>query len=229
MRPGRIALAAGAAWCAPALAPHVRTACGPLRISRMLPTTGRDVALTFDDGPHPVGTPAVLETLAARDAKATFFLVGEQVERHRSLAAEIAAEGHGIALHGYRHNLLLRVPPRALADDLRRAHALIAETTGRAPSVYRPPYGVFSLAGLRIARREGWEPMLWSKWGTDWRKFISPATIAERVTAGVVGGDVLLLHDADHYSARDSHLRTAAALPLVLDELERPNLRTISL
>ena len=229
MRPGRLALAAGAAWCAPALAPHVRALCGPLRISRTLPPTGRDVALTFDDGPHPVGTPAVLEILRARGAQATFFLVGEQVERHRSLAADIAAAGHGIALHGHRHHLQLRVPPSALADDLRRAHALIAETTGHAPTVYRPPYGVFSPAGLQIARRQGWEPMLWSKWGTDWRKFISPRTIAQRVTTGVVGGDVLLLHDADHYSAKDSHLRTAAALPLVLDELERRNLRPITL
>src|SRR3954468_1794489 len=229
MRPGRLALAAGAAWCAPAVAPHVRAVCGPLRISRTLGPTGQDVALTFDDGPHPVGTPAVLEALAARGVQATFFLVGEQVARHRSLAAEIASAGHGIALHGYRHRLLLRIPPRVLADDLHRAHALIAETTGCAPSVYRPPYGVFSPAGLRIARREGWEPMLWSQWGTDWRKFISPRTIAQRLTSGVVGGDVLLLHDADHYSARDSHLRTAAALPLVLDELERRNLRSVAL
>src|SRR5690348_14675314 len=99
MRPGRIALAAGAAWCAPALAPHVRGLCGPLRISRTLPVNGRDVALTFDDGPHPVGTPAILGTLGGRNAKATFFLVGEQVERYPSLAADIAAAGHGIALH----------------------------------------------------------------------------------------------------------------------------------
>ena len=229
MRPGPIAAAAGAAWCAPALAPHVRAVCGPLRISRTLPPTGRDVALTFDDGPHPVGTPAVLEALAARAAKATFFLVGEQVERYPSLAADIAAAGHGIALHGYRHRLLLRIPPRALVDDLHRAHALITEATGRAPTVYRPPYGVFSPAGLRIARRQGWEPMLWSRWGTDWRKFISPRTIAQRVTRGVIGGDVLLLHDADHYSSRDSHLRTAAALPLICDELDRRGLQTVAL
>src|SRR3954453_19945866 len=109
MRPGRIALAAGAAWCAPALAPHVRAACGPLRISRTLPVTGRDVALTFDDGPHPVGTPAVLEALAARGARRTFFLLGEQVALHRALAPELAAERHGIALPGSRHRLLLRV------------------------------------------------------------------------------------------------------------------------
>src|SRR4051812_1921783 len=142
MRAGRLALAAGAAWCAPALAPHAARLCGPLRISRTLPHGSRDVALTFDDGPHPVGTPAVLETLRAHGAQATFFLVGEQVHRYPSLAAEIAAAGHGIALHGYRHRVLLRIPPPVLRDDLHRAHSLIAEVTGHAPSVYRPPYGV---------------------------------------------------------------------------------------
>jgi peptidoglycan/xylan/chitin deacetylase (PgdA/CDA1 family) len=171
----------------------------------------------------------VLDVLAAHGARATFFLIGEQVERHRSLAAEIAAAGHAIALHGYRHRNLMRIGPRALADDLLRAHGLIAEVTGRAPTVYRPPYGIFSPAGLRIARREGWEPMLWSKWGKDWRRFTTPEKIAQRLTTGVVGGDVLLLHDADHYSARGSHRRTAQALPLVLEALRRRGLRSVGL
>jgi peptidoglycan/xylan/chitin deacetylase (PgdA/CDA1 family) len=231
MRAARLALAAGAAWCAPGLAPHARSLCGPLGISRTLPpgSGATAVALTFDDGPHPEGTPAVLEILARHGAQATFFLVGEQVQRHRALATEVAAAGHGIALHGYRHRNLMRVAPRALADDLLRAHALIAEVTGHAPTVYRPPYGIFSPAGLRIARREGWEPMLWSKWGKDWRRFTTPEKIAQRVTAGVVGGDVLLLHDADHYSARDSHKRTVQALPRILEELERRGLRSVAL
>ena len=229
MRAAGLALAGAAAWCGPGLAPHVRSLCGPLGISRTLPLGTREVALTFDDGPHPEGTPAVLEALAAHRAGATFFLVGEQVERHRSLAGEIASEGHGIALHGHRHRNPMRVAPGALADDLRRAHGLIAEATGTAPSVYRPPYGIFTPAGLAIARRQGWEPMLWSKWGRDWRRLIAPPAIARRLTAGVVGGDVLLLHDADHYSARDSWRRTAAALPIVFEELERRGLRSIAL
>jgi peptidoglycan/xylan/chitin deacetylase (PgdA/CDA1 family) len=229
MRPGTIALAGAAAWCGPGLAPHVRSLCAPLGITRTLPWGTHEVALTFDDGPHARGTPAVLEALAAHRAKATFFLVGEQVERHRALAGEIAAAGHGIALHGYRHRNLQRVTPWALDEDLRRADAVIAEATGRAPSIYRPPYGIFTPAGLRIARRQGWEPMLWSKWGKDWRRLTNPQTIARRVTHGVVGGDVLLLHDADHYSARHSWKRTAAALPIVLAELDRRGLRSIAL
>jgi peptidoglycan/xylan/chitin deacetylase (PgdA/CDA1 family) len=229
MRPGPASLAAAAAWCLPAPAAHVRRLCAPLGISRTLPLGSRDVALTFDDGPHPQGTPAVLEILAAHGATATFFLVGEQVQRHRSVAAEIAAAGHAIALHGFRHRNLLTVPPRALAADLDHAHALIAEATGQAPSVYRPPFGIFSPAGLAIARRRGWEPMLWSQWGKDWRRFTKPQTIARRVTASVAPGDVLLLHDADYYSAKDSWRRTVAALPLVLEELERRNLRSVAL
>jgi len=203
--------------------------CVPLGISRRLPPGSADIALTFDDGPHARGTPAVLDVLAAHGAHATFFLVGEQVQRHRTLAAEVAAAGHGIALHGYRHRNLMRLAPRTLAEDLRRAHALISEVTGQAPTVYRPPYGIFSLAGLAITRREGWQPMLWSRWGTDWRRFITPEKIAQRLTTGVIGGDVLLLHDADHYSSHDSWKRTAAALPLVLAELDRRGLRSISL
>jgi len=225
----RLAPATAAAWCLPAPAAHVRALCAPLGISRTLPMGSPDVALTFDDGPHPEGTPAVLELLARGDQKATFFLVGEQVERHGSVAAEIVAAGHAIALHGYRHRNLLRVTPRALADDLDRAHALIADATGQAPSVYRPPYGIFSPAGLAIARRRGWEPMLWSQWGTDWRRFITPQSIARKLTRKVAPGDVLLLHDADYYSAKDSWRRTVAALPRVIAELERRNLRSVAL
>jgi peptidoglycan-N-acetylglucosamine deacetylase len=81
------------------LAPHVPRAAAGLELARTLPGAA-GVALTFDDGPHPEGTPAVLEILAAADIKATFFLVGEQVQRRPALAAEIAGRGHTVALHG---------------------------------------------------------------------------------------------------------------------------------
>ena len=223
------AVAAGAAWSVPALAPLVPSLCRSLKIERTLPGDAPEVAVTFDDGPHPQGTPAVLEALAARGVRATFFLVGEQVRRWPALAAEIAAAGHTIALHGDRHRLLLRIPPAELARDLDRGHATIAEATGVAPTIYRPPYGIFSPAGLLIARRRGWRPLLWSRWGRDWRRFTTPAQIVAKVTEDLRAGDVLLLHDADHYSAKGSWQRTAAALPLVLAEIERRGLRAIAL
>ena len=213
------AIGAAAAWCGPAAAPVVPSVAAAFGIPRRLREPA-GVALTFDDGPHAEGTPATLELLRAANARATFFLVGEQVERYPALAAEIAAAGHEVALHGYRHRLLLRRTPRGLADDLDRALDVIGSATGCAPRAYRPPYGVFSAAGLALARKRGWLPLLWSKWGRDWERRATPEGIARRATAGLSGGDVVLLHDADHYSSVGSWRRTLGALPLVLGAVE---------
>ena len=219
--------AVAAAWSVPALAPIAPPVARALRLPRRLdPMHG--VAITFDDGPHPEGTPAVLEALAAADARATFFLVGEQVERNPSLAAEIAAAGHAIESHGHRHIAQLRRLPGELREDLRRAHATIAGATGREPRYYRPPYGVFSWVGLPLAR-ERWTPLLWSRWGRDWAARATPESIAAKVTDELSDGDVLLLHDADTYSAEGSHRRTAAALPEVLARIRARGLEPVGL
>lgn len=185
------------------------------------------VALTFDDGPHPEGTPAVMDALRAGGARATFFLVAEQVERHRSLAEEIVAEGHRPAIHGYRHRNQMRLSPQAFRADLDRATAVIGEACGAAPALYRPPYGVFTPVGLAEVRTRGLAPLLWSKWGRDWRADRRPDTIAAQATAGLGAGDVILLHDADWYSAPGSHRNTAAAMPLILAELDRLGLEPV--
>jgi peptidoglycan/xylan/chitin deacetylase (PgdA/CDA1 family) len=208
------ALGAVAAWCGPGLAPHLPALCTALGIDRRVP--GPDVLLTFDDGPHPEGTPAVLEALGTR--KATFFMVGEQVERYPDVAASVAAAGHDIGLHGYRHRNQMRVTPRWLAGDLQRGAEVIAEATGRAPRLYRPPYGIFTPTGLALARRS-YTLLMWSKWGRDWRARTSPEEIARLATRDLGDGDVILLHDADWYSAAGSHARTAAAVPLILERL----------
>jgi len=219
---------AAAAWSVPALAPIAAPVAAAIGVPRRL-DRGDAVAVTFDDGPHPEGTPAVLEALSRAGAKATFFLVGEQVERTGSLASEIAAAGHGIAIHGYRHRNQLRLPPGAVDADCARAETVIAEATLTRPSAYRPAYGIFSWPGLVAVRRRGWTPLLWSRWGRDWRRSATPESIAAGVTSGLGGGDVLLLHDADTYSAPGSHTRTAAAMPRVLEEIERLGLETVAL
>jgi peptidoglycan/xylan/chitin deacetylase (PgdA/CDA1 family) len=194
--------------------------CRALGIDRRVPDAG--VLLSFDDGPHPRGTPAVLEALGKH--KGVFFMVGEQVERYPSLAAEVKAAGHEVALHGYRHRNQMRVTPRWLASDLERGANAIAEATGSPPVRYRPPYGIFTPAGLALSRRAGYELLLWSAWGRDWRARTSARQIAALATRDTSHGDVILLHDADWYSSDGSHARTAAAVPLVLDALERRGL-----
>jgi peptidoglycan/xylan/chitin deacetylase (PgdA/CDA1 family) len=224
-----LAVAAAVGWSGPALAAHSAPLCDLLGVRRRRAGDGATVHLTFDDGPHPEGTPAVLEALAAQQATATFFLVGEQVERFPAIAREIVAAGHVVALHGHRHRSQLRVPPRALADDLRRGSDVIASTTGRLAPLYRPPYGIFSAAGLALARRRGDEQWLWSRWGRDWRGAATAWSVAQLASGELDAGDVILLHDADHYADAESWRATAGAVPLILDAIEARGLRTAPL
>ena len=158
--------------------------------------------------------------LAAHGVHATFFLVGEQVARNPSLAAEIVAAGHGIGLHCDRHRNQLRLGPRAVREDIMRGAARIEETTGRPIERYRPPYGIFNAAALKLVRANGWRPLLWTPWGRDWEARATPDSIVEKLVGGAVAeGSVLLLHDADDYGAEGSWRRTAAALPRVLTTL----------
>jgi peptidoglycan/xylan/chitin deacetylase (PgdA/CDA1 family) len=208
------------------LAPVNLAAAAALSLPRGLPGAG-GVALTFDDGPHPEGTPAVLEVLARAGARATFVVIGEQVRRRPELVARVAQGGHAIALHGYRHRLQLRMNAGEAAEDLARGIAAIEDAIGMAPVWHRPPYGIYSAAGLRAARDAGLRPLLWSRWGRDWRTFTTPSRIAGRATRGMIAGDVILLHDADFYSARNSHRRTVAALELITTQLAARKLGTV--
>jgi peptidoglycan/xylan/chitin deacetylase (PgdA/CDA1 family) len=211
-----VAAAGVATYWFPAATAVVRSLRGPLGI---VDRADGGIALTFDDGPHPEGTPAVLEVLREYGAQATFFLVGEQVARRASLAAEIPAAGHTVGTHCYRHRSLLRLTPGQVWSDLDRASTLIAEATGREPALYRPPYGVLNLAALAFARSRGWTTLLWTRDGRDWERRASADSIAGRLTRRLEPGEVLLLHDADFYAAPGSWRRSVAALPRVLEAL----------
>jgi peptidoglycan/xylan/chitin deacetylase (PgdA/CDA1 family) len=190
---------------------------------------GTGVALTFDDGPHPQGTPAILDALGRAGARATFFLVGEQASRWPALAREIVAAGHTVALHGDRHRNLLRLTPFQTYEDLSRGWERVAAAAGTRPTLYRPPYGVFNAAALGVARRRGWRPILWTRWGRDWEPTATGPSIAASLANGLRPGAVLLLHDADHYSAPGSWMRTAAALPRVLEKIGQRRLAIVGM
>lgn len=187
------------------------------------------VALTFDDGPHPQGTPIVLEILREAKAQATFFLAGEQVEQRPSIAAEIVAAGHRVELHCHRHRNALRLSRRQFLDDAERGRAAIEGASGQPIADHRPPYGIYSAAALRACRRRGWRPVLWSQWGRDWRGRATARSIARLATDSARDGDIVLLHDADYYSAPGSWARTVVALPIILEELGSRGLKTASL
>jgi peptidoglycan/xylan/chitin deacetylase (PgdA/CDA1 family) len=169
-------------------------------------------ALTFDDGPDPDATPAVLDALDHAGARATFFMVGEQVEAHPELARDVAERGHGVQAHCFGHE-----SHRTLADpraDLERTVAAIEEATGVRPSMQRPPYGRFSADSHAVCLDAGLQPVYWSAWGEDWED-LAADRIADFVTRDLSPGAVILLHDSPRYGHRSSARATVAALPLI--------------
>lgn len=177
------------------------------------------LALTFDDGPHPAGTIAVLDALEAFRWPATFFMVGSAVGQFPDVVCEVQRRGHGIGVHGFDHRYLIARSPRAQRDDLRRAVDAVGEVTGTAPRWWRPPYGVLSGPAIGAAKAAGVRPLLWSAWGKDWAAGASPQRIARRVSEGQLDGGTVLLHDSDRYAAPGSWQATVGSLDLIADEL----------
>jgi peptidoglycan-N-acetylglucosamine deacetylase len=171
------------------------------------------VALTFDDGPDPRATPLFLDDLARIGCRATFFVLGELLERHPGLGRRIVADGHEIAVHGWRHRNALLARPGLVTAEVRRAADLVSEVTGVEPVWYRPPYGVLSAEALAAARLRGLRPVLWTAWGRDWTGSASPASVLAELSPGLRGGATLLLHDSDHTSAPSAWRSALGALP----------------
>ena len=219
-----VALAAGglAAGLAVAQAGPGITGLGPVRRAFFPRLSGQGdpshVALTFDDGPDPAATPRFLDLLADRQVTATFFLLGQMVARAPGLAAEVAAAGHEIAVHGWEHRYLPARGPRATFDDIRRATEIIARAVGTRPRLFRPPYGVLSGPSLVAARRLGLTPVLWGAWGREWAPGATPESVYASLSGRLRGGVTVLLHDSDCTSPPGSWRAALGALPRLLDD-----------
>jgi peptidoglycan/xylan/chitin deacetylase (PgdA/CDA1 family) len=189
------------------------------------PGTPDHVALTFDDGPDQTTTPLFLEALRASGTRATFFLLGSRVVMMPRLVAEIVAAGHEVGVHGWEHRYLPLRGPRATYGDLARTAEVIGTATGRAPRFFRPTYGVLSGPALVAAHRLGLATVLWSAWGREWRPGATPAMVFATLTADLAGGGTVLLHDSDCTSPAGSALAALGALPMLLEECARRDLR----
>ncbi|WP_424533497.1 polysaccharide deacetylase family protein [Sphaerisporangium viridialbum] len=183
------------------------------------------VALTFDDGPDPCSTPRFLDELERLGCRATFFVLGEMLERHPELGQRIVADGHEMAVHGWRHVNALVMCPGRVTNEIGRASALVRAVTGAHPAWYRPPYGVLSAETLVAAPARGLRPVLWTAWGKDWTATASPASVLAAMAPGLRGGATLLLHDSDHTSAPGSWRSGLGALPALVDRCRSMGLR----
>jgi len=179
---------------------------------------GRRVALTFDDGPNPDATPRILDALAERGVKATFFILGKHAERWPELVQRVAAEGHAIGNHGYHHRKLHFKSPGYVRSDLTlglnaiRAASEVRPRWFRAPHGFRSPW-VTAIAASLGERTVGWSLGVWdsAKPGVD--------AIARRTVDGTKPGSILLLHDGDGYDPAGDRRQTAQAVPIIVDRL----------
>lgn len=205
------------------------TALGPVRRRFFPRLSGQGhaghVAVTFDDGPDPATTPAFLDVLAAHKVRATFFMLGSMVARAPQLAAEIAAAGHEVAVHGWHHRYTILRTPRAMRDDLARATGTVAEASGAQPRFYRPPYGVLSTPALVTAGDLGLTPVLWDCWGREWVPGATPDSVYRTLGKDLGPGSCVLLHDSDCTSPPGAAAAALGALPRLLQECSALGLR----
>jgi peptidoglycan-N-acetylglucosamine deacetylase len=164
--------------------------------SIMWRTSEPSIHLTFDDGPHPTATPKVLEILRQQDIKATFFLVGQNIQEHPELAREIVREGHSVGNHSFTHPVLFLKSLDFQREQIRHTNEIIQETVGIRPRTFRPPFGYFDFRTLKIVKTENQRVVMWD---IDARDFSmkQPDSLIRRVTTSTSQGSVILLHDND--------------------------------
>ncbi len=156
---------------------------------------GRDCALTFDDGPHEVYTPRILDLLARQGIKASFFVVGESAARYPSLVRRIVEEGHGIASHTYSHRDMPVLTRTELRDEVVGCRKIIRDLAGVDTVLVRPPRGRIDVASLVLLRRWGYCVVHWSKTYSDYLRDGTSSLLRRMRSAGLDARDIVLLHD----------------------------------
>lgn len=188
-----------------------------------LPLAPNEVVLTFDDGPQPGATEAVLQALAKHCVRASFFMTGEALARAPELGAQVAALGHSVAMHGYKHSHFADLPEAEQLADLKAAQAIHRQVFGVAPAAYRFPF-LQETATLKSALQAQSIALMSIDVGIDdWLPEQSPQLLTDRLLERLrpTGGGIILMHDAQP--------QLAAALPMLLQALQRQGYRVVHL
>ena len=175
------------------------------------------VALTFDDGPHEIFTPELLDTLKQQRVKATFFLVGSNVEKYPEVVKRMVKEGHEVASHSYTHPNLGKMDEGSVVGQLTNTHKAIKTACGVNVSFFRPPYGSFTETQRAWAfSKFGYRTITWDVDPLDW-KIRDSRQVEERILASATSGSIVLMHDI--------HKSTVDAVPQIIQGLRARGLK----
>jgi peptidoglycan/xylan/chitin deacetylase (PgdA/CDA1 family) len=224
-----------ACWTAAALAGYVGLLLGGVFVLRwrvfvdavvLAPPGARGVALTFDDGPHPQWTPRILDLLAERGARGTFFLMGRKAEQFPEVVRAVLDGGHDVGLHSYEHDRLFALRgERRVRGDLERGIAALERITGRRPAMFRPPIGHTNPVIARVVDSLDLVVVGWTISGRDGLAGARSEAVAARVRRDLRDGTIVLLHDAPEHGDREP--AALRALPAILDALSSARLEIV--
>ena len=181
---------------------------------------GKEIAITFDDGPHKTNTPQLLDILKQRGIRATFFVVGQNATEYPDILKRIVAEGHELANHSYTHPVLASMSQSAVHEQLDKTHQAVLKATGVSMKLLRPPYGALSEPQRRTANSEfGYKVILWSVDPLDW-KVRDAARVQNEILSHTQAGSIVLAHDI--------HKSTVDAMPETLDKLTEKGFKFVT-
>lgn len=178
------------------------------------------VALTFDDGPHPLYTPRLLDLLGEHGARATFFMVGLAAREHPEVVRRVLDEGHVVGNHSWDHPSFPLLSRRGRTLQIRWCDEVLPAPPAGAPKLFRPPWGHQDLGTRLLARRLGYEVIAWNAMGEDWR-LDPPEDVVARIETRLAPGSIVLLHDRLYKTDAPAHRDRSGTLEAVRLLLER--------
>lgn len=198
------------AWTPPQAQPETQPSVRKTSYSSVH-VSGRVLAMTFDDGPHPSNTPRLLDLLKQRKLRATFFVTGQNAKEYPAILRRMVAEGHEVANHTWSHADLTRVSMASARKELADTREAIVAATGVEPKLFRPPYGAVNSSIRSLCSSEfGYSTILWSVDPLDWKR-PGVSVVTSRLVNGAHAGGILLAHDI--------HGPTIEAMPATFDRL----------
>jgi len=207
------------AGCRPPLEPLKRDLL-PGETVFFIPNSQKMIALTFDDGPNGRATEQILNALKEHNAKATFFLIGANAERFPDIVKRMVSEGHLIGNHTQRHSRFDQITTAEMEKDIADGNRTIETVTGVRPTWLRPPFGINGVGLKDVCRKQGFAVAGWSLDANDWN--LHPVLeLVDAIVSQAVSGDIILLHDGRETRPDADRRATAAAVPIILDKLQK--------